>query len=178
MSLIDLEPAQSPRRPALLQLRHSQRLMTADATERAALVPIALGFGLTIIVQALYVAVLPIAGAEIARAPGALDFALCADARRRARRLASGRDAQRCLRPQIGVCAGREPRPRRRLPRRLEHRRAAIRRLGSGQLLARRRAGVWLLLSSFRRASCEEQGQGDRDRAGRRLDRRDSQRPP
>jgi MFS family permease len=68
MSLIDLEPAKA----------HAGQLFCAcdaDApddvavAEQTGLVPIALGFGLTIVVQALLIAVLPIAGAEIAPQP-------------------------------------------------------------------------------------------------------------
>jgi MFS family permease len=66
MSLIDLEPAKA---------RAGQLFCSCDtgeaavAAEAPALAPIALGFGLTIIVQTLFVAVLPIAGAEIAERP-------------------------------------------------------------------------------------------------------------
>lgn len=40
-----------------------------EAAERPALTPTALGFGLTILVQSLYIAVLPIAGSELAARP-------------------------------------------------------------------------------------------------------------
>jgi MFS family permease len=63
MSLVDLEPARA---------RAGQLFCSCDAgaeanaIERPALLQTALVFGLTVVVQSLYVAVLPIAGAEIA----------------------------------------------------------------------------------------------------------------
>lgn len=61
MSLIDFEPGKA---------RAGQLFCVCDTNamedSRAGLAPIALGFGLSILIQSLYVAVLPIAGAEIA----------------------------------------------------------------------------------------------------------------
>ncbi|QXX76518.1 hypothetical protein [Methylovirgula sp. HY1] len=68
MSLVDLEPAKA---------RAGQLFCSCDAEvteaeglgERPALMRVAAGFGLTVVVQSLYVAVLPIAGAQIADRP-------------------------------------------------------------------------------------------------------------
>jgi MFS family permease len=68
MSLIDLEPTKA-RAGQLFCSCDAASSDEASAMERPALARIALGFGLTVIVQSLYVAVLPIAGAEIAERP-------------------------------------------------------------------------------------------------------------
>lgn len=68
MSLVDLEPAK-PRAGQLFCSCDGENAAEDGMAERPALVQIALGFGLTVIVQSLYVAVLPIAGAEITERP-------------------------------------------------------------------------------------------------------------
>lgn len=67
MSLTDLEPAKA----RAGQLFCSCDTPESEATDlgRPALAALALGFGLTILIQSLYVAVLPIAGAELAARP-------------------------------------------------------------------------------------------------------------
>ena len=65
MSLIDLEPAKA----RAGQLFCSCDAADSEAAERPALTPTALGFGLTILVQSLYIAVLPIAGSELTARP-------------------------------------------------------------------------------------------------------------
>ncbi len=68
MSLVDLEPAKA-RAGQLFCSCDGENAAEDGVAERPALIQIALGFGLTVIVQSLYVAVLPIAGAEIAERP-------------------------------------------------------------------------------------------------------------
>ncbi|MGB8277915.1 MAG: MFS transporter [Methylovirgula sp.] len=68
MSLIDLEPAKA-RAGQLFCSCDGENAAEDGVAERPALMQIALGFGLTVIVQSLYVAVLPIAGAEITEQP-------------------------------------------------------------------------------------------------------------
>ncbi|MHB8886879.1 MAG: hypothetical protein ACYC5H_17685 [Methylovirgula sp.] len=68
MSLVDLEPAKA--RAGQLFCSCDVNATEADGlSERPALMRIAAGFGLTVVVQSLYVAVLPIAGAQIADRP-------------------------------------------------------------------------------------------------------------
>lgn len=68
MSLIDLEPGSA--RAGQLFCVCDADAPEGSATPARGLAPLALGFGLSIVIQSLYVAVLPIAGAEIAPEPG------------------------------------------------------------------------------------------------------------
>lgn len=68
MSLIDLEPEHA-RAGQLFCCDAAAPPEEGDAPETSALAPSAAGFGLTILVQSLTVAVLPIAGAELAARP-------------------------------------------------------------------------------------------------------------